>query len=97
MQQPARLTSAWISINHQWRPTSRHLSNAASVGVSDCDWLPPVVGVDSCLQPTRGPMLVLVACHCSEVSAVEGGMRLGTAWRSRMALDSMILPEPTCF
>jgi hypothetical protein len=64
-----------------------HLSNAALVGFSDCDWLPPVVGVDSCPRPTRGPMLVLVACHRSQVSAVEGGVRVGTSRRSCMAPD----------
>jgi NAD(P)-dependent dehydrogenase (short-subunit alcohol dehydrogenase family) len=87
MRLPARLTSAWISIKHRWRSPSLHLSNAALVGFSDCDWLPPAVGVDSCLQPPRGPMLILVACHRGQASAVEGGVRVGTSQRSRMAPD----------
>ena len=97
MRLPARLTSAWISMKHRWRSPSMHLSNAALVGFSDCDWLPPVVGVESCPQPTRGPMLVLVACHRGQTSAVEGGVRVGMSRRSRMAPDPMLLPEPTCF
>jgi hypothetical protein len=62
-----------------------YLSNATLVGFSDCDWLPPVVGVDSCLQPTRGPVLLLVACHRGQASAVEGGVRVGTSRRQAVS------------
>jgi hypothetical protein len=97
MRLPARLTSAWISMKHRRRSPGMHLSNAASVGLIDCDWLPPVVGVDSCPQPTRGPTLILLACHRGHTSAVGGGLRVGMSRRSRMAPEPMLLPEPTGF
>jgi hypothetical protein len=44
--------------------------------------------VDFPMQPTRGPLLVLVACHGGKATAVEGGVRVGPSWGSRMPLDA---------
>jgi hypothetical protein len=67
---------------------STHMSNAALAVFPLPHWLPQGVGVHSCPQPTRGPLLVLVACQQGKATAVEGGVRVGTSWRSRMSLEA---------